>query len=179
MARRLAIAQANRELADGTESAQTIQEVEIVELYADAAIEAAHAVKRLAPLIGKELDTDIAATPLLQRGREGRRRLTSTVGRDAWRRWEVSVVTPTRKSEAACLSKPLAERLKHYLRDRQMLLVLDNFEHVLAAASQVAGLLAAAPHLTILATSRAALHLSGEHEYVVPPLALPPRATPR
>ena len=37
-------------------------------------------------------------TPLLQRGREGRRRLTSTAGRDAWRRWEVSVVTPTRKA---------------------------------------------------------------------------------
>ena len=65
-----AIAQANRELADGTASASTIQEVEIIELYADTAIEAAHAVKRLAPLIGKELDTDIdcgAAAPARSR----------------------------------------------------------------------------------------------------------------
>ena len=108
-----AIAQANRELAaDGNGRALTIQEVEIIELYADTAIEAAHAVKRLAPLIGNELGTKIEPEPLLQRGREGRRRLTSTAGRDAWRRWEVSVVTPTRKSEPACLPKPLAERLK-------------------------------------------------------------------
>ena len=107
-----AIAQANRELANGNGSALPIQEVEIVELYADTAIEAAHAVKRLAPLIGNELGTKIEPEPLLQRGREGRRRLTSTAGRDAWRRWEVSVVTPTRKSEPACLPKPLAERLK-------------------------------------------------------------------
>lgn len=107
-----AIAQANRELANGDSGALTIQEVEIVELYADTAIEAAHAVKRLAPLIGNELGTKIEPEPLLQRGREGRRRLTSTAGHDAWRRWEVSVVTPTRKSEPACLPKPLAERLK-------------------------------------------------------------------
>ena len=54
-----------------------------------------------------------------------------------------------------------------------MLLVLDNFEQVAAAASLVAELLAAAPRLKVLVTSRAVLHLSGEHEYVVPPLALP------
>ncbi len=123
-----AVAQANRELADGTENDSTIQEVEIVELYADTAIEAAHAVKRLAPLIGKELGTEIAATPLLQRGREGRRRLTSTAGRDAWRRWEVSVVTPTRKAEVACLPKPLADRLK------RAVLESDNTDAELLAA---------------------------------------------
>ncbi|MEO7910314.1 MAG: tetratricopeptide repeat protein [Roseiflexaceae bacterium] len=70
-------------------------------------------------------------------------------------------------------SQSLVERLKHTLHDRQLLLVLDNFEHVAAAAPLVAELLAAAPQLTLLVTSRAALHLSGEHEYVVPPLALP------
>lgn len=72
-------------------------------------------------------------------------------------------------------SQPLAERLKHYLHDRQMLLVLDNFEHVVATAPLMAERLAAAPGLKVLVTSRAALHLSGEHEYVVPPLALPDR----
>lgn len=108
-----AVGQANRELAEGDSNALTIQEVEIIELYADTAIEAAHAVKRLAPLIGKELDTEIAATQLLRRGRDGRRRLTASAGRQhAWRRWEVSVVVPPRKSEPACLPKPLADRLK-------------------------------------------------------------------
>ena len=54
--------------------------------------------------------------------------------------------------------------------ERRLLLVLDNFEHVLAAASRVAELLAACPQLDVLATSREALRLSGEREYVVPVL---------
>jgi CHAT domain-containing protein/pimeloyl-ACP methyl ester carboxylesterase len=107
-----AIAQANRELADGGDSALTIQEIEVIELYTDTAIEAAHAAKRLAPMIGKELDMTIDAAQLLVSGREGRRRLTPTTGRDAWRRWEVSVVTPARKYEPPSLPKPLADRLK-------------------------------------------------------------------
>ncbi len=54
-----------------------------------------------------------------------------------------------------------------------MLLVLDNFEHLMQAASIVAELLVIGPNLKILATSRAPLHLYGEHEFSVPPLALP------
>jgi CHAT domain-containing protein len=107
-----AIAQANRELAGGRCDAMTIRELEIIELYADRATEAAHAVNRLAPLIDKELDTTIEAVPLLQRGRGWRRRLRSTSNGDAWRRWEVSVVTPPRESTPARLPKPLADRLK-------------------------------------------------------------------
>jgi len=107
-----AIAQVNRELASAEGGANSIHEVEIVELYADTAIEAAHAVKRLAPVIGKELQTRIEAAPLLRRGREGRRRLMSTTGRDAWRRWEVSVVTPARPAGPTRLPRPLADRLK-------------------------------------------------------------------
>ncbi len=70
-------------------------------------------------------------------------------------------------------SQPLVETLGAHLQTKHMLLVLDNFEHLLPAAPLVAHLLATAPHLTVLATSRAPLHLSGEQEFPVPPLALP------
>jgi predicted ATPase/class 3 adenylate cyclase len=68
----------------------------------------------------------------------------------------------------------LAATLKDYLRDRRLLLVLDNFEHLLPAAPLVAELLAACPQIKALVTSRARLRLNGEQEYTVPPLALPP-----
>jgi predicted ATPase/DNA-binding CsgD family transcriptional regulator len=67
----------------------------------------------------------------------------------------------------------LRDSLKDYLGDRQLLLLLDNFEQLVSAAPVVAELLVAAPRLRVLVTSRTALHLSGEHEFVVPPLALP------
>jgi predicted ATPase len=54
-----------------------------------------------------------------------------------------------------------------------LLLVLDNFEHLAPAASVVADLLATCPCVVALVTSRAPLHLRGEREYVVQPLALP------
>jgi predicted ATPase/DNA-binding CsgD family transcriptional regulator/tetratricopeptide (TPR) repeat protein len=73
--------------------------------------------------------------------------------------------------------QPLVETLRDYLRPRQLALVLDNFEHVVAAAGLVADLLAAAPALKILVTSREPLHLSWESEWPVPPLALPPAWT--
>ena len=64
--------------------------------------------------------------------------------------------------------------LEDYLRPKRLLLVLDNFEHVLGAAPEVAGLIEACPGLAVLATSRAPLGVRGEREYPVPPLALPP-----
>ena len=70
-------------------------------------------------------------------------------------------------------SQPLIETLKHVLRQSDMLLVLDNFEHLLSAATHISKLLAAAPHLKVLTTSRESLHLYGEQEYVVPPMELP------
>lgn len=72
--------------------------------------------------------------------------------------------------------KPLLEILQAYLRHRQILLVLDNFEQVLAAAPLLASLLAECRRLKTLVTSRATLHLYGEQEFPVPPLALPERA---
>jgi predicted ATPase len=65
-------------------------------------------------------------------------------------------------------------QLKAYLRPRSFLLVLDNFEHLLPARNLVTELLATAPRLKILVTSRAALHVYGEHEYVIPPMTTPP-----
>lgn len=67
----------------------------------------------------------------------------------------------------------LIEDLKQYLRNRQILLVLDNFEHLMAAASLVSELLAAAPGLKVIVSSRQALKAYGELEFAVPPLATP------
>jgi predicted ATPase len=69
----------------------------------------------------------------------------------------------------------LQESLQAALRDRQLLLVLDNFEQVTAAAPLVGALLAGCPRLKVLVTSRATLHLYGEQEFPVPLLALPDR----
>lgn len=68
---------------------------------------------------------------------------------------------------------PLADALKNYLRAKRMLLILDNFEHVVPAAPLVASILMNAPGIVFLVTSRAVLHLSGEYEFQVPPLHLP------
>ena len=73
--------------------------------------------------------------------------------------------------------QPVADGLKDFLRDKHLLLLLDNFEQVVDAALLLAELLAAAPRLKILITSRAVLHLSGEHAFPVPPLALPDSAS--
>ena len=70
----------------------------------------------------------------------------------------------------------LLDSLKERLRDREMLLVLDNFEQVMTAAPRVAELLAACPRLKLLISSREALQVRGEREFHVPPLALPPAA---
>jgi predicted ATPase len=64
------------------------------------------------------------------------------------------------------------EQLKASLREKHMLL-LDNFEHVMSAATQVADLLSACPQLKMLVTSREALHVRAEREFPVPALALP------
>jgi predicted ATPase len=68
---------------------------------------------------------------------------------------------------------PMIERIIDALRERRTLLLLDNFEHLLTAAPLVRDLLGACPALKILVTSRSPLHLSGEQEFVVPPLSHP------
>jgi predicted ATPase/tetratricopeptide (TPR) repeat protein len=80
-------------------------------------------------------------------------------------------------TQALCLTPtpglPPLQSLITYLRNKQLLLVLDNFEQIGEASTAVGELLAAAPGLKVLVTSRVVLHLYGEHEFSVPPLDVP------
>jgi predicted ATPase len=71
------------------------------------------------------------------------------------------------------IDQPIQQRLAQRLAAEPMLLMLDNFEHVLPAAGEIGELLAACPDLRVLATSREPLHLSWEQEYPVAPLPVP------
>jgi predicted ATPase/class 3 adenylate cyclase len=90
------------------------------------------------------------------------------------RDWEL--VVPTILRTLGLREQPgenALETLTEYLREKEVLLVLDNFEHVFAAAPAVAGLLESAPELHALVTSRMPLHLQAEHARRVPQLAVP------
>lgn len=71
-------------------------------------------------------------------------------------------------------ARPVAEVLVDVLNSHRVLVVLDNVEHVLAAGPDIARLIALCPETRVLATSRAVLHLRGEHEIALGPLAVPP-----
>ena len=73
----------------------------------------------------------------------------------------------------------LTADLESYLRPRRLLLALDNFEQVMGAAPLLAHLLGAAPGLVVLVASRTVLRLSGEHEFPVSPLPVPPAGVGR
>jgi predicted ATPase/class 3 adenylate cyclase len=87
-----------------------------------------------------------------------------------------TVVPAAIATALAVREDPAADRVRtltDHLRDRELLLVLDNMEQVIEAADTVDRILDAAPALRVLATSRVPLRLSGEHEYRVDPLPLP------
>ena len=69
--------------------------------------------------------------------------------------------------------RPLMGSLKDYFANKQMLLVLDNFEQALSSAPVVAEIVSASAGIKVLVTSRSRLHVAGEHEFMVPPLSLP------
>ena len=90
------------------------------------------------------------------------------------RDWEL--VVPTISQALGLREYPgetMLETLTNYVLEKELLLLLDNLEHVLAAAPAISGLLVSAPGLRVLATSRTPLRLSGERTYAVPPLGLP------
>jgi predicted ATPase/class 3 adenylate cyclase len=85
----------------------------------------------------------------------------------------VSTIAATLQIREEGWERPVRESLGEHLRDRRLLLVLDNFEQVLDAASEVAELLRTAPALKVIATSRAPLRVRGEQDVPVPPLDIP------
>jgi predicted ATPase/class 3 adenylate cyclase len=154
------------------------------------------------PFIGREQEVD-AALHLLQDsetrlltltgpGGIGKTRLSLQVGAAALARHadgvffvelapipSAELVIPTIAKVLAVpetAHRPILDGVKEYLKDKDLLLVLDNFEHVVAAGGQLGDLLSACPRVKALVTSREALRIRRERQFLVPPLALPEHA---
>jgi CHAT domain-containing protein len=116
------VAQACRELESAPRMTVTIGEVEIVELYADVAIQAAHALNIAASEVSTDVDVRIAADPLLRTGQGGQVRILPSLGGDQWRRWIVtaSSSTPTASTGLQRLPAPVAQHLRQLLSTAQL-----------------------------------------------------------
>jgi predicted ATPase/class 3 adenylate cyclase len=145
--------------------------------------------REIAALLGLLRNPDVRLVTLTGAGGTGKTRLSLQVAADLLDEYEHGVwfvelasitdpelVLPTLASalkvkESAKAS--IEQTLHEYLHERQLLLVIDNFEQVVSAAPVISKLLAAAPKVKVLISSREVLHLRGEHDYPVPPLGLP------
>ncbi|MFN8526764.1 MAG: adenylate/guanylate cyclase domain-containing protein [Chloroflexota bacterium] len=150
------------------------------------------------PLIGREqeladlqrmlLRDDVGLVTLTGPGGTGKTRLSLQVAADVIEQFEdgaffvglAPISDPSLMAPTIALAlgietgnRPALDSLKDYCQERRLLLILDNFEQLLAAAPIVADLLRASAGLKIVVTSRAALRIRGETEFPVPPLALP------
>jgi predicted ATPase len=134
------------------------------------------------------LDPDVRLVTLMGPGGTGKTRLSLQVAQAAFEHFPDGVIfvpladdidsnqfisRVAQHLEVREGGRPLLENLKDYLREKHLLLVLDNFEQLVSASPVVAELLVAAPQLKVMVTSRIALELHGEHEFPVPPLELP------
>ncbi|MCW5620743.1 MAG: CHAT domain-containing protein [Burkholderiales bacterium] len=112
------ITQANQELAPlASTGRRYVSEVEIVELYADTAILAQHALRSVAVDVGDELEARIDFEPLLREGRGGKVRVLPSTGADQWRRWIISARPAAQPAAAPELPGALAQRMRDALRE--------------------------------------------------------------